>query len=397
MRAFSNFALVACSRAVFAEDCSSEDACRAEPDHPTMLQIARDRGFQGAASAKKGFHESSKPYFAKAGNGLLGQEEEGMILINEDGVNNTYYLPGAVILDEGTTVKYLPPFRYYLMLSPTTEYSNGDNFYKPLFLGKTFTVDMDFGRDGPSCGCNLNFYLVDMPVGFPGKDMDYYCDAQCFPDVGCCAEFDMNEGNMNAQQVTNHYCTNEWACDGPGGPWAKTGGRDYGPGPSYTIDSQRRFTYAQKFELEGNRLVVTTTMSQDGREVVLPLWSDSKLESMKRELEKGMAFVTGYWHNVHMNWLDGEQCGGGAEHCNKHPAYISNWRLTSNGNPVPSPAPVPPTPTPPAPVPQPTPEPPTTGKCCWGQGCTSCNDDPASWCNQGDNCVAGCGGTWCSR
>jgi len=394
MRSVRRVALFACVvPVVAAQQCVSgnEEACKAEPDHPTMLQLHKPKEEERSAS-KKMFYHSSKPYFSKADNGLLGAHEEGRLVINEDGINKTYYLPGAPVLNGGTTVKYLPPYRYYLMNTPTTEYSNGDNFYKPMFLGKTFTVDIDFGHDGPSCGCNLNFYLVNMPVDFPGKDNDYYCDAQCFPNVGCCVEFDMNEGNMNAQQVTNHYCMNQWACDGPGGPWTKTHSQNYGPGPQYTINSQRPFAYSQKFDVDGGRLTVTTTMSQDGREVVLPLHSDGKLESMKQELEKGLAFVTGYWHNPHMNWLDGEQCGGGEEHCNRHPAYISNWRITSNANPVPAPAPLP---TPPNPLPTPVPEPPTAGKCCWGAGCTQCNEDPSNWCNQADHCSTSCGGTWC--
>jgi len=60
-------------------------------------------------------------------------------------------------------------------------------------------------------------------------------------------------------------------------------------------------------------------------------------------LEKGMAFVTGYWYASDMNWLDSDECGSGPEHCNQNPAYISNWRITTNsGSPYsPSPAPAP--------------------------------------------------------
>jgi len=225
------------------------------------------------------------------------------------------------------------------MKNPTTNYSDAEDFYKPMFLGKTFAVDIDFRGDGPSCGCNLNFYLVDMPVELPGKDEDYYCDAQCFEGLGCCAEFDMNEGNMNVQQVTNHACTDDygeehpdWVCSKWGDPINKTRGRDFGAGAEYTIDSRRVFTYAQSFEVEeSGDFTFTTTISQEGREVVLRIGPGSRqLNAMLEVLERGMAFVTGYWFQKDMNWMDGETCGQGPEHCNRHPAFISNWRLTSN-------------------------------------------------------------------
>merc|ERR1711920_667996 len=97
---------------------------------------------------------------------MVPSAEVGEIQINEDGVWNTYYLPGATTLDGGKTVKYTPPYRFYLMKYPTTDYSNADNFYMPPFAGKTFSVDIDFKKNGPSCGCNLNFYLVDKPFTF---------------------------------------------------------------------------------------------------------------------------------------------------------------------------------------------------------------------------------------
>jgi len=326
-------------------------------------------------------------------------------------VVNTYYLPGANVINAGKTVKFLPPYRFYLMKSPTTDYSNADNFYKPIFPGKTFTVDMDFGSDGPACGCNYNFYLVDMPVNFPGNDHDYYCDAQCFVGVGCCAEFDMNEGNMDVQQVTNHACTNnyaghpDWACNKWGDPEVKTHASEFGIGPQFTIDSTKPFTFSQKFDVDGGSFTFTTTISQEGRQLVKTMGpGSSQLDEMLKVLERGMAFVTGYWSAPDMNWMDGEACGTGAEHCNNHPAYVSNWRITTTGSPVPSPSPPPapaPSPTPPAPSPTPPapgPTPPAPlGKCCWGPECSNCKEDFNNWCDQSlENCWK-CNGGWCPR
>merc|ERR1719151_72063 len=122
-------------------------------------------------------------------------------------------------------------------------------------------------------------------------------------------------------------------------------------------------------------------MSQEGRQVVLRMGpGSSQLNAMLRELQKGMAFVTGYWFAADMNWMDGEVCGSGTEHCNMNPAYISNWRITSNDGPAP---------------PSPGPAPPASGGCCkFGADCADCGDDNTGWCHQSAaNCEI-CTGTF---
>merc|ERR1719410_2409335 len=70
------------------------------------------------SSPGQGFALNSKPFLA-GGKSLVGSAA-GAILINEDGVDHTYYLPGATTIDGGRTVKYPPPYRFYLMKTPTT-------------------------------------------------------------------------------------------------------------------------------------------------------------------------------------------------------------------------------------------------------------------------------------
>ena len=82
----------------------------------------------------------------------------------------------------------------------------------------------------------------------------------------------------------------------------------------------------------------------------------AQLNAMLREIQKGMVLVTGYWFAEDMNWMDGELCGSGKEHCNMNPAYISNWRLTTNDG---APGPLPPAPT-------------RVGCCKWGPDCGGC-------------------------
>jgi len=179
-----------------------------------------------------------------------------------------------------------------------------------------------------------------MPWATAGQDGDYYCDAQCFPWLGCCAEFDMMEGNMAVQQITNHACTGDyechpdWQCNKWGDPEVKTHPSDFSLGVGHTIDSGKVFTYSQRFDVSDNDLTVTTTISQEGRREIMRMGPGSaQLNAMLKELRQGMVFVTGYWFAEDMNWMDGEVCGNGPEHCNRNPAYISNWRITSNDAP----------------------------------------------------------------
>jgi len=349
------------------------------------MQLGRLGGFAESPSSKRreSFVKNSRPYLGQHGKAVEGHE--GRLQIDEDGVINTYYLPGARTLDGGKTVEYRPPYRFYLMRNRTTDYSKAENFYKPIFPGKTFSVDIDFKRDGAACGCNLNFYLVSMPWTTEGKDHDYYCDAQCFNGLGCCHEFDMNEGNMDVQQVTNHACTNnygghpDWKCHKWGEPEVKTHPSDFSKGPGHTIDSTKPYTFSQRFDVAGDDFTFTTIISQEGRQLVMPMGpGNAQLNNMLGELRKGMGFVTGYWFAEDMNWMDGEACGTGVEHCSMNPAYISNWRITTNEGDAPVPPPVPT---------------PALGKCCWG-ACSTCSD-PDDWCNQNDENCHACTGEWC--
>mmetsp|Transcript_76569 Transcript_76569/g.167294 ORF Transcript_76569/g.167294 Transcript_76569/m.167294 type:complete len:417 (+) Transcript_76569:80-1330(+) len=340
----------------------------------------------GQAPSLKSFESRSKPYL-----GGRGDEAEGKLYINEDGKMNAYYLPGADTVNNFTSVKYTPPYRFYLMkehMSPP-DYSKSENFYKPLLVGKTFSVDIDVSQAG--CGCNINFYMVDMPAASRGKDNDYYCDGQCFDGLGCCAEWDMNEGNSKVQQITNHACTHnyggighsDWQCHKWGDPEVKTSTNMFGNNAGATIDSSKPFTFSQRYELEGGRLKVTTIMEQGERRVVLPMGPSDELDAMYKtgSLEKGMVLVTGYWTAGDMNWLDGQACGSAREMCSSAPAYISNWRITTNSGPAPGPSP--------------GPSPSGSGKCCWKQCGTNC-PETGDWCGQSAaNCGQCGGGTWC--
>lgn len=319
---------------------------------------------------KGAFVLSSKPYFQEEKG--LGWDRQSPIKINEDGVENTYYFPGAAMRDDGRTIRYTPPHRFYLMKTPTTDYSKKENFYMPSLLGKTISVDIDLKRHGPSCGCYLTFYLVGMPSAHPGYYEDYYCDSRAYKGMGVCSEFQLAEGNKNALRTANHACTASysqhpnWKCNKNGDPLRKTTAGEFGIGVDHSIDSSRPFHYAQSFDLQGDDLTVTTVVTQDDRRVEFTMGpGSSELNAMVSELRGGMALVTGYWYQEDMEGLDSEACGNGAQECNMRPAYVSNWTITTNGA-----------------TPAPTPAPPAQrrrrGQCCWGHDCTACEENHGS-------------------
>merc|ERR1712228_1132435 len=74
------------------------------------------------------------------------------------------------------------------------------------------------------------------------------------------------------------------------------------------------------------------------KKVVKTMGPDTELNVMKKVMDKGMVFVTGYWTATDMNWMDGDSCGSGPETCSGTPAYISNFRITTIGHPTPAPS-----------------------------------------------------------
>jgi len=371
-------------------------------DGKTFPCPTSDAGFSGCqVTAEKAFprqeNMGSSESFSPEGPLTAVNGESSKLVITEDGVKNTYYLPGATVIDDGMNVSYTPPYRFYLMNTMTTDYSDQALFYRPPLVGKTFSVDMYYGPNGPGCGCNLNFYLVDMP-SVKGTG-DYYCDAQCFPDHGCCVEFDMYEGNAEVSQITNHACNApysqdpSWKCNKWGDPEFKTTPAQFGPGPQHTvINTNDWYTYSQKFEDIDGYLMVTTTLSQAGRSwsTLMDGRANPEVQAMKSFLEAGLVLVTGYWTAPDMNWLDGDSCGSGPETCNNNPAQIANWRIETNGPSPPGPSPGP------TPGPSPGPTPSGDFKCCWGSTCGTCTGE-SDFCDTNEASCNQCSGLWCPK
>lgn len=332
-----------------AETCDEKTAMctdAAAGDAPAMMQMSPSakmpvrRHMQasgqpqtyGANAARPGASNSSSPLMKGSAGGTYVP-----IQIEEDGVWNQYYLSVTygpqTTVDDGKGVQY-GGSKSYLMKTQTNDYSDADNFKKLSLPGKTLTVDIDYGSNPASCGCNVNFFLVDMPATSPGEFGDYYCDANC---VGgnCCSEFDLDEANGNAFQVTNHACSSATSgCNGGGTPELKwNSGNGFGIGDSYSINTKKPFTYSIDFKEENAgtsnaNLVITVTLTQ-GDNSLSHVMSGGEVNTMWQYLAAGMVLVVDYWDASNMFWLDQPPCSG-TEVCNYASSTLSNIRITSN-------------------------------------------------------------------
>lgn len=330
-----------------AEICASEASIHEEfgnasCDDVTMIQRMQDSQTSHTWQRKPsqqctGFkcQRGVAPCKGKASKEVLTTDSDYQFQINEDGTWNTYYLPGATIYNK-RTVNYGINDKYYLMAKDTTDFSNAANFHKVKLAGKTMIATINL--NGAGCGCNVNFFLVNMPASSPGQYGDYYCDANC---VGgnCCAEFDINEMNTHALQITNHNCGDppgSWNCDGNGDPLIKFLPGEFGPGTSNTINTDNVFKFSlQALEViqgsnDQNYLKVFARLWQDGKTVMKSMGGvGSPLNVQWGNLADGMVLVIDYWESGDLTWLDGASCTA-PETCSGAHADLSDMKLITN-------------------------------------------------------------------
>lgn len=227
--------------------------------------------------------------------------------------------------------------RVYLGDSPTNALSPSVYYEMPL-LGKRFSYDVDMSRVG--CSCNGALYVVSMPAydssqnPAPGKDGEYYCDAN---QVGgtYCPEMDIMEANMHAMASTAHTCDYHAphyysTCD-RGGCGQNVLNADWsGYGPGKRIDTNRPFTFSVEFFVGGNgRLsTVTNTFTQGGQSLKFDACNSNYLQWMGMSLP-GIVMTMSLWGTGAggMSWLDGKSgCQGG---CNLAASRVtfSNFKL----------------------------------------------------------------------
>jgi len=260
--------------------------------------------------------------------------------IQEDGSWNTYFLPGATVHDK-RAVTYGINDKYYLKKLRTADNSEAQNFKMLELPGKTLIVEVDL--NGAGCGCNVNFFLVSMPAAQPGEYGDYYCDGN---GVGgnFCPEFDTNEMNQHALQITNHNCWDPWSrqsCDGDGDPEMKFYPGEFGPGDWNKIDTNQKFFFSVQMKEviygdsdPANHLIVETRAWQGPNRVIKKQMggANSPMNGMWGNLAKGMVLVIDYWESQDLTWLDGAACHA-PSYCSGNKATISNMQLIKNDNP----------------------------------------------------------------
>lgn len=298
-------------------------------------RVASDKSYGVGYSA-----ENTEPYLGDGNDtALLESGSNGRIIIKENCKDQVYYLPGADVIQGGRTVRLWPGKRYYLMKEPTTNYRDASKFKKVDMVSQQISFDVNFGPGGASCGCNVFLQWVDMPAASPGKDGDYYCDAQCKPGQGCCAEWDMFKGNNKAFAIQNHACTggyrghSDWKCHKWGNPATKSTPQQFNPGYEHWINTKRWFTVQQLFEYQWEtEMKVTTELLQDGKtKWRAKMNPNDQMNAMKKTMNGGgLALVIGY-NSQNTEWLDRASCGEGPKSCNNRPVLISNLVLVRAG------------------------------------------------------------------
>jgi len=242
--------------------------------------------------------------------------------------------------------------------------------FNPLGSTITFTVNLA----STWCGTDAAFYLVGMPAANAGSNGDYYCDSNDGSGNGYCTEMDLIEANRHALQMTAHQCDGTSSCDGSGcyvntmnanGPSAAATPNVFGPGSSYTINTENAFTMAVTFtESSGELTQVTAVLTQGSNTLTLTLDSSlcsstaTSLPNVGAAFPSGMVAVWSYWSGS-TTWLDGTPCDNSNTDEISDPSFVFSNLIFSNGGSVTPPPTTPPTAPPKAPTTPP--KAPTTG------------------------------------
>lgn len=175
---------------------------------------------------------------------------------------------------------------------------------------KTVSFDVNYNGANTPCGTNATVYLVDM-LSQGGK----YCDANYKGYYGeGCAEIDLTEGNMNAQQFTSHACSDSTptdGCDGDG-DYAKSA-EFFSPGnTSGGINTNNSFNVSVTFVMGSTSLTkLTQTITQDGNTVTNDLSGKANVTSQNIAdslMTRGMVFTMAFWSNNEL-WMENGNCG----------------------------------------------------------------------------------------
>lgn len=103
---------------------------------------------------------------------------------------------------------------------------------------------------------------------------------------------------------------------------------DYGPGPSFTIDTTKDFHVRQDYhEVAGRFTSYSTWLSQEGREVQMSSGDCDYLQEMSYDMTN-MTIIASTWSSPSLDWLQKGSCYG---QCNTSSMFtaIKNLKLTT--------------------------------------------------------------------
>ena len=237
--------------------------------------------------------------------------------VDINGVPTTLYVQypeWAKASTSGDVLSFNYNHRMYLSTQETLDPSK---YYRANLLGGSVEFDIDLSNSG--CGCLTALYTVRMPGVDSTSDSFKYCDGMA---VGgsYCPEFDILEANKFSYRATSHACSAPNAsgvyssCDRNGScsvdiltnPQAN----DFGPGASYTIDTQKAFHVKQSYlETDGQFSGYTTEFSQEGRSVWLNQLNCAGLNGITADM-RDMVLVFSNWGSDSLDWLQHGVCSG---------------------------------------------------------------------------------------
>ena len=260
---------------------------------------------------------------------INGQPQSKYVISGDWALNMTHVSNNTVTLSGGG--------RVYLGNSNSGKLDINSFYMMPL-LGKKLTYDVDMSAVG--CNCNGAMYVVSMPAynsaqqPEPGKDGEYYCDAN---QVGgtYCPEMDIMEANKFAMASTAHTCQYHAphyysTCD-RGGCGTNVLDADYsGYGPGKRIDTNRPFTFSVSFYTGGKgRLArVSNEFSQGSQTLKFDACNPDYLQWMGMSLP-GIVPTMSLWGTGEggMSWLDGKSGCHGACDLSSSRVTFSNFKL----------------------------------------------------------------------
>ena len=185
-------------------------------------------------------------------------------------------------------------------------------------------MEFDVDVSDVGCACAAGVYLVDLDDG------NCSWGEKSSGETPQCARIEVMESNIWGFNAASYPCE-FGSCQSSSASQQHIAGAQYGPGSSYTIDTTKSYHVATKFyslmDEQGYMTELTrieTTLSQEGRSVVVEQSDADFLSSLSSKLEYGMAVAVSN-QNV---GLTNDISGTCSSTCDDSLVSINNWSFT---------------------------------------------------------------------